>query len=39
VWLGWRLNDEQVASVLTYTRNAWGNAAMPVAEAAVKSQR
>jgi mono/diheme cytochrome c family protein len=26
----WRLNDAQVASVLTYIRNAWGNAAAPV---------
>ena len=24
---GWRLNDAQVASVLTYIRNTWGNAA------------
>lgn len=28
--LGWRLSDEQVAAVLTYIRNAWGNAAPPV---------
>jgi mono/diheme cytochrome c family protein len=27
---GWRLNDAQVASVLTYIRNAWGNAAPAV---------
>jgi mono/diheme cytochrome c family protein len=27
---GWRLNDAQVASVLTYIRNAWGNAASAV---------
>ena len=39
VWLGWRLNNEQMASVLTYFCNTWGNAAMPVTEAAVKSQR
>jgi len=26
----WRLDDAQVASVLTYIRNAWGNAASPV---------
>jgi mono/diheme cytochrome c family protein len=26
----WRLNNAQVASVLTYIRNAWGNAAAPV---------
>jgi mono/diheme cytochrome c family protein len=27
---GWRLNDARVASVLTYIRNAWGNAASAV---------
>jgi mono/diheme cytochrome c family protein len=27
---GWRLNDAQVASVVTYIRNAWGNAASAV---------
>ena len=27
---GWRLNDLQVASVLTYVRNTWGNAASAV---------
>jgi mono/diheme cytochrome c family protein len=27
---GWRLNDAQVASVVTYIRNAWGNAALAV---------
>ena len=26
----WRLNDAQVASVVTYIRNAWGNAASAV---------
>jgi len=35
----WRLNDAQVASVLTYIRNSWGNAAAPVAANAVTSQR
>jgi mono/diheme cytochrome c family protein len=25
--LGWRLNDDQVASVVTYIRNSWGNSA------------
>ena len=25
--LGWRLNDDEVAAVVTYIRNAWGNAA------------
>lgn len=28
--LAWRLNDQQVADVLTYVRNMWGNAAEPV---------
>jgi mono/diheme cytochrome c family protein len=27
---GWRLTDAQVASVLTYIRNSWGNASLPV---------
>ena len=27
---GWRLDDAQIASVLTYIRNAWGNAAPAV---------
>jgi mono/diheme cytochrome c family protein len=35
----WRLNDTQVAAVLTYIRNSWGNAATPVSPGAVASQR
>jgi mono/diheme cytochrome c family protein len=35
----WRLNDAQVAAVLTYIRNSWGNAATPVSPAVVSSQR
>lgn len=35
----WRLNDAQVAAVLTYIRNSWGNAAAPVAASAVAEQR
>jgi mono/diheme cytochrome c family protein len=35
----WRLNDAQVASVLTYIRNSWGNAAAPVAASTVENQR
>lgn len=27
---GWYLNDDQVAAVVTYVRNAWGNSASPV---------
>lgn len=29
---GWRLTDEQLAAVVTYIRNAWGNAAPAVSE-------
>ena len=36
---GWRLNDDQVAAVLTYVRNAWGNAASPVSPGEVRSAR
>ncbi len=35
----WRLDDAQVAAVLTYIRNSWGNAAPAVAASAVTSQR
>jgi mono/diheme cytochrome c family protein len=35
----WRLNDAQVAAVLTYVRNSWGNAAAPVLPGVVSSQR
>jgi mono/diheme cytochrome c family protein len=35
----WRLNDAQVAAVLTYVRNSWGNAAAPVSPSVVASQR
>jgi mono/diheme cytochrome c family protein len=35
----WRLGDAQVAAVLTYVRNSWGNAAAPVSAGAVASQR
>jgi mono/diheme cytochrome c family protein len=37
--LAWRLNDAQVADVLTYVRNTWGNAAPPVAPGAVGKLR
>jgi len=36
---GWRLTDEQAASVLTYIRNTWGNAAAPVDAGAVAKMR
>lgn len=35
----WRLDDAQVAAVLTYIRNTWGNAAGSVSASAVTSQR
>jgi mono/diheme cytochrome c family protein len=35
----WRLGDAQVAAVLTYVRNNWGNVAGPVSVSAVASQR
>jgi mono/diheme cytochrome c family protein len=37
--LAWRLSDQQVADVLTYIRNSWGNAAPPVAPDAVGKLR
>jgi mono/diheme cytochrome c family protein len=36
---GWILNDEQVAAVATYIRNAWGNSAPSVAASDVKTTR
>jgi mono/diheme cytochrome c family protein len=36
---GWQLNDKQVAAVLTYIRNSWGNAAAAVSPDDVGSQR
>ncbi|KAA0075206.1 cytochrome c [Tardiphaga sp. P9-11] len=35
----WRLKDDQVAAVLTYIRNTWGNAAAPVPASAVATKR
>ncbi len=35
----WKLSDAQVAAVTTYIRNAWGNAASPVTEAAARDLR
>jgi len=37
--LGFRLNDEQVAAVVTYVRNSWGNAALPVSADTVRALR
>jgi mono/diheme cytochrome c family protein len=36
---GWTLNDDQVAAVATYVRNAWGNRAPPVDAATVGKTR
>ena len=35
----WRLNDQQVAAVLTYIRNSWGNSAASVSAETIASQR
>jgi mono/diheme cytochrome c family protein len=35
----WLLTDDQVAAVLTYIRNAWGNAARPVSAEEVRKAR
>lgn len=37
--LGWRLGDAEVAAVITYVRNSWGNAAPPVPTGAVQAAR
>ncbi len=37
--LGYRLNDSQVAAVVTYIRNSWGNAASRVSADTVKTLR
>jgi mono/diheme cytochrome c family protein len=36
---GWKLSDEQVAAVVTFIRNSWGNAAPPVLASDVESVR
>jgi mono/diheme cytochrome c family protein len=36
---GWLLNDDQVAAITTYIRNAWGNAAPKVEASTVADQR
>lgn len=36
---GWKLSDAQVAAVITYIRNSWGNAALPVLASNVRSVR
>ena len=37
--LGYRLGDDQVAAVVTYVRNSWGNAASPVTAEMVRALR
>jgi mono/diheme cytochrome c family protein len=37
--LGYRLGDDQIAAVVTYVRNSWGNAATPVSAETVKAER
>jgi len=36
---GWHLSDAQIADVVTYLRNTWGNAAPAVAATQVSSVR
>jgi mono/diheme cytochrome c family protein len=36
---GWILSDDQVADVLTYIRNSWGNSASPIDAATIKKER
>jgi mono/diheme cytochrome c family protein len=35
----WKLDDKQIADMLTYIRNSWGNKASPVDEAKVGKLR
>jgi mono/diheme cytochrome c family protein len=35
----WKLSDEQIAAVITYVRNSWGNAASPITTQNVKDAR
>ncbi|MET4387337.1 mono/diheme cytochrome c family protein [Bradyrhizobium sp. F1.4.3] len=37
--LGYRLDDAQIAAVVTYVRNSWGNAAAPVSAETVQALR
>jgi mono/diheme cytochrome c family protein len=37
--LGYRLSDDQVAAVVSYVRNSWGNVAWPVTAETVKALR
>jgi mono/diheme cytochrome c family protein len=35
----WQLSDAQIAAVLTYVRNSWGNTATPLSERTVRSAK
>jgi mono/diheme cytochrome c family protein len=35
----WRLNDNNISAVLTYIRNSWGNAAVPIAAGKISDAR
>lgn len=35
----WKMDDEDIAEILTYVRNSWGNAAEPVSSGAVGDMR
>jgi len=35
----WKLSDDEIAAVVTYVRNSWGNAATAVSSGQVKTQR
>jgi mono/diheme cytochrome c family protein len=37
--LGWKLSDDEVAAVVTYIRNSWGNAASSIVARDVASAR
>jgi mono/diheme cytochrome c family protein len=37
--MSWKLNDDQIAAVLTYVRNSWGNAAAAVSAGDVAKKR
>ena len=37
--LGYRLSDAQIAAVVTYVRNSWGNSAAPVSAGTVQDLR
>ena len=38
-YFSWKLSDDEVAAVLTYIRNSWGNAAPAVSAGVVHKAR